>query len=515
MSSYRTKSPGRKTSASRSSSTKRNTTPIAPYNQSPTATRNTTSSRRTPIAKRTPTAKRKDTPIAKRKDTPTAKRKDTLTVETDDDEFSDVDLSDEEEEPVSDDETKDQQPQQPTPKKSERSLIAYLKKGVKSLPSTFLYSVKHLPESVQEYMKRSKKDDEFYGKAAEIILKRENSLGGPVVIAKVFAFVTFLYTIILGVLWAGLYKYASSKNTTIQKLEDFFYGEEDAPIPVHFARETEETAKSIWDTITNLIKSTSESQARVFAESAKEIFNTLMEKSGLPSILYNALTGSFVFIVSNLIYTLFIRKSPLGFCESIFKLISFSITLAILLQINYYDKDILKRRTIQYFALFLIVISVSTTLTRWMFGMCIGLIINPQENRLTEMYQILMDPETWSNDSKRTAYLDMRNALLAARHEVYEKPITRSDKTQGKQPVVTITPPKKPTAQRSYKSLKHVSIETKNMFIRLFGWVLTSAGSLFGRQYNIEQLQENAKGLTLETEPQTPEDRTPVNLLDQ
>jgi hypothetical protein len=452
------------------------------------------------------------------------KRKDTLTVETDD-EFSDVDLSDEEEEskePVSDDEgTKEQktkttqQPQQPTPKKSERSLIAYLKKGVKSLPSTFLYSIKHLPESVQEYMKRSKKDDEFYGKAAEIILKRENSLGGPLVIAKVFAFVTFLYTIILGVLWAGLYKYASSKNTTIQKIEDFFYGEEDAPIPVHFARETEETAKSLWDSITNIIKSTSESQARVFAESAKEIFNTLMEKSGLPSILYNALTASFVFIVSNLIYTLFIRKSPLGFCESIFKLISFSITLAILLQINYYDKDILKRRTIQYFALFLIVISVSTTLTRWMFGMCIGLIINPQENRLTEMYQILMDPETWSNESKRESYLEMRKALLAARHEVYEKPITRSDVTQGKQPVVTITPPKKPTAQRSYKSLRHVSIETKHMFIRLFGWVLTSAGSLFGRQYDIEQLEENAKRLTLETEPQTPEEGESVTLLDK
>lgn len=458
---------------------------------------------RTKSPGRKSTAKRVKTPTAKRVKTPTAKRVKTPTVVSDSEDESDY----EQEKDI-------KLTQQKTPKKSERSLIAYLKKGVKSLPSTFLYSVKHLPESVQEYMKRSNKDDEFYGKAAEIILKRENSLGGPVVIAKVFAFVTFLYTIILGVLWAGLYKYASSKNTTIQKIEDFFYGEEDAPIPVHFARETEETAKSIWDTITNIIKSTSESQARVFAESAKEIFNTLMEKSGLPSILYNALTASFVYIVYNLIYTLFIRKSPLGFCESIFKLISFSITLAIFLQINYYDKDILKRRTIQYFALFLIVISVSTTLTRWMFGMCIGLIINPQENRLTEMYQILMDPETWSNDSKRTAYLEMRKALLAARLEVYENPITRSMSAQKTQPVITVTPPKKQTAQQAYKSLRHVNIQTKNLFIKLFGWVLTSAGSLFGRQYDIKQLEENAKRLTRETKPQTPKDGEQVTLLD-
>lgn len=130
------------------------------------------------------------------------------------------------------------------------------------------------------------------------------------------------------------------------------------------------------------------------------------------------------------------------------------------------------------------------------------------------MYQILMPPDVWSNDKKRNAYLEMRNALIESYNTVYERPITRSMSAQGVQPVVTITPPKKPTVKRSYKSLKHIGIESKNMFMRLFGWVLTSAGALFGQTYDIEQLEKNAEKISTK-EPDTPSDMDSVLLIDE
>jgi len=329
----------------------------------------------------------------------------------------------------------------------------------------------------------------------------------------VFLFVTFLYTIIIGVLWAGLYKYSSSKNKMMQKLQDFFTGERDAPIPTQFTRQLQKTGESLKDSIFEFFKSSTESTARVFADAAKEIFYTLVEKSGLPAILNTALITSFGLIISRILYTGFIRKNSLGFCEAILQLISFSITFSIIFQIHYLDRDILQRRTIQYFAVFIIFISLSTILSRWMFGMCIGLIIDPQKNKLTEIYQILMPSDTWKDESKTKAYLEMRKALLEAHNQVYERPVTRAMTKEGSQPVVTITPPKK-TVKKRYTSLSHVNIKTRNVFIKLFGWILKGAGSLFGTTYNIDQLEKNANELATENIEEEPEGRESILLLD-
>lgn len=354
-----------------------------------------------------------------------------------------------------------------------RRFFAVLKKGTK-MPREFLYSITHLPPSVQEYFDDTTRNPDFYEKCANIILKQTSTVEGTV--WPLALFVLFLVALVLLLIAIGVYGVIGKKNAWL----DWFYlkTQHAPPIPQEIIDKSQSMNASILDMVTETSKEVADGIRDV---SIKSLFK-ILDLAGVGGIVKTVFMLTFVQITGRLIYYKFGKddgKKLQTFLSGIeyFMLV---VSLALILNVYAIDRDWAQQRTVVAGMAFLIWVFSSELMARKIFSWIIGYLVRPDSDTAVKAYKILQSKDWARSKEQSEAFMRMKEELEKACMEFTEGYGLRS-KTHAE----TVIKPKPCAGQQP----------NKRIFTSLAGLQMEGGGIIQTMVFRLTQIVSQVFGM--------------------
>jgi hypothetical protein len=350
-----------------------------------------------------------------------------------------------------------------------KKLFAILKEG-KTLPETFLYSISHLPESVQKYFHDSKKNHDFYEKSARIILTHFNAVGEGSILLRRMAIFFITLVIIVGLLiWVGIVGVMRKKEAWID-----FIGLKLFSTP-KFSKDvidkTQATSKSVLD----MTIASTQTAANLSQETAKELITYVLDAIQVGNTIKTVMLIKFAAISSKIIYYKFVKKeSKFELIISNIEMFLYFIVLAVLLNVYVIYKDSIRQREYIAIGAFIILMFLTNTMAELFYRKFIEYTINP-DNSFVEAEKMIL-PKNWAQSTKdRESFMKLRRELEKACIDTKCGITTRSKQYAE----VYFTP--KAGQKPKVESIRELMMEGGNYISKGFLWIFRSMSLFFIR----------------------------------